>query len=64
MLAARKKSGITRGRFAALTGVSYGLIRRVELGETAPSGTLMIRGADVLNISIDNYIGHTVCRCS
>lgn len=60
MRLARKKTNLTLMKLAELSGISYQIINRYEIDKTVPGIDKVEILADVLGISIDEYIGHKV----
>lgn len=58
MRLARKKTNLTLMKLAELSGISYQAINRYEIDKTMPGIDKVEILADVLGISIDEYIGH------
>ena len=58
MRLARKKTNLTLMKLAELSGISYQVINRYETDKTVPGVDKVEILADVLGISIDEYIGH------
>lgn len=50
----RKQKGFTQTKLAELVGVSKFHISRIENGKSSPSVKLLIKIADVLNVSLDD----------
>lgn len=55
----REKSGFTHTELAALIDVGYAQIYRWEAGKADPSGDVLIRMADIFNVSVDYLLGRT-----
>ena len=56
---ARLNAGLTRKALGALSGVDPRTIARLERGEKLPLMYKIIAVADALDLTIDEYIGHT-----
>ena len=60
MRQAREDIGLTRPQLAKLSGVSENAIGLYERGEALPGILALVKLADAMEISIDDYIGHEV----
>ena len=60
MRLARKRNNLTLMKLAELSGISYQIINKYEMDKTMPGVDKVEILADVLGISIDEYIGHNV----
>lgn len=60
MTRARMKEGLSQSELAQLSGVSLTSLARWERDETNASISSLELVADVLGISIDEYVGHKV----
>lgn len=60
MMRARVKAGMSRDELAEISGVSLSAISNWERDKNAPSVDVLELVADVLGISIDEYVGHKV----
>ncbi len=54
----RKERGLTQWRLAELCGISNGTIGNIECGVTKPSFDLMIKFAEVMEISPAQFFHH------
>ena len=60
MRKARKDAGLSREKLRDLSGITVLTIRNSETNRVSPTLYTMIRLADALKISIDEYIGRTI----
>ena len=59
LIQAREARGYSRTAFADLLGIPYTTLRNYETNQREPGHKLLIKIADILNISIDNLVGRT-----
>jgi DNA-binding XRE family transcriptional regulator len=52
----RKRKGLTQMELAELVGVNRFHISKIERGKRTPSVKLLIKIADVLNVSLDDLL--------
>lgn len=62
MMRTRVKAGMSRDDLAKIAGVNRNTISNWEYDRNAPSVDVLELVADVLGISIDEYVGHKVRR--
>ena len=60
MQRARLRSGLTQRELAKAAGIAHTSVHNYEQDHTSPSLYNVIELADVLGISIDEYIGHRI----
>lgn len=60
MLQHRKRAGLSLRELAAMAGVQYNTICRLERGTHLGRIDTLELLADALGLSIDEYVGHTV----
>lgn len=58
MLSAREKAGLKQKDMAMLAGVHVNTLRRYEKGLLVPTIPVAEALADVLGLTIDEYVGH------
>lgn len=59
LIQAREARGYSRTAFADLLGIPYTTLRNYETNQREPGHKLLIKIADILNISIDDLVGRT-----
>ena len=60
MRQARLENGLTQGQLSAAAGLGRNAVNTYETGAVVPGLYAVIALADVLGISIDEYVGHTI----